>query len=277
MKVGKVALGILISLSLVAVFFSGCVEEITPEETTVIVTGSTTVLPIATQTAEQFNDMNDNITVTVSGGGSGHGITSVATGDAHIGMASREIKQSEIDENPDVDFVDHVIALDGVAVIVSAQIYTNVTNITMAQLKAIYNGTINNWQDLGGPNETIYVNEREEGSGTRDTFMEIVGLEETDADTAHSANSQVKQAVAGSDVGIGYVGLGYVGEDTPALMINGVEPTAATIGDGTYPISRSLHMYTDGEPTGAIKAYLDYVMGDEGQAIVEEEGFIPLE
>jgi phosphate transport system substrate-binding protein len=277
MKNAKYMIGIVLATVLIATVLSGCVEEETPEEVTVIVTGSTTVLPIATQTAEQFNAMYDNITVTVSGGGSGHGITSVATGDAHIGMASREIKQSEIDENPEVDFVDHVVALDGVAVIVSLEISNNVTDITMDQLKGIYNGTITNWQELGGPDAQIYVNEREEGSGTRDTFMEIVDLEETTQDaTAHSANSQVKQEVAASDVAIGYVGLGYVGDDTPALMIDGVAPSAATIADGTYPISRSLHMYTDGEATGALKMYLDYVMGAEGQAIVEEEGFITL-
>jgi phosphate transport system substrate-binding protein len=146
----------------------------------------------------------------------------------------------------------------------------------MDQLKGIYDGSISNWQDLGGPDEEIFVNEREEGSGTRDTFMNIVDLDETAADKANSANSQVKQAVDGSDVAIGYVGLGYISDETPALKIDSVYPSAVTIKDESYPISRSLHMYTNGEPADAVEEFLNFVMGSEGQAIVEEEGFISI-
>ena len=205
------------------------------------------------------------------------GIKSVATGSADIGSASREVKQSEIGQYGDI-FIDHVIALDGVAVIVSKEIHNaGITDITIEQLKGIYEGTITDWQELGlSESKDIFVNEREEGSGTRDTFMEIIDLEETNADKANSANSEVKQAVAGSNKAIGYVGLGYVSDQTPALKINGVEPSAATIKDGGYPISRSLHMYTKGEPTGAVKEFLDFVIGSEGQAFIEEEGFVSI-
>jgi len=272
-KFGKAIVVLTAGMALCAVFLGGCAEQGT---TTITIKGSSTVLPIAESCAEEFNAAHNDIKVTVAGGGSGLGIKSVANGEADIGDASREVKQSEIDEYGDI-FVDHKIALDGVAVIVSKAIYdAGVTDITLDQLKGIYDGSISNWQELGGPDEEIFVNEREEGSGTRDTFMDIVDLDETAADKANSANSQVKQAVSGSDVGIGYVGLGYVSDETPALKINGVSPSAATIKDESYPISRSLHMYTKGAPTDAVEEFLNFVMGSEGQAIVEEEGFISI-
>jgi phosphate transport system substrate-binding protein len=272
-KFGKAAVVLTMAIALSAVFLSGCTEQKT---ITVTIKGSSTVLPIAESCAEAFNVAHNDIKVTVAGGGSGLGIKSVATGEADIGDASREVKQSEIDEYGNI-FVDHKIALDGVAVIVSKAIYdAGITDITMDQLKGIYDGSISNWQELGGPDEEIFVNEREEGSGTRDTFMDIVDLDETAADKANSANSQVKQAVAGSNVAIGYVGLGYVSDETPALKINGVSPSATTIKDESYPISRSLHMYTNGEATGAVEEFLDFVKGPDGQAIVEEEGFISI-
>jgi len=275
-KITKLMISTIAIIVVLVAMLSGCIDN-KKDEKTITIKGSSTVLPVATLCAEEYMNKHDNVRIIVSGGGSSLGIKSVGTGDADIGDASREIKQSEIDAYPDVNFVDHKIALDGVAVIVSKEIYNSgVTDISLEQLKAIYNGTINNWNILGGPDEEIFVNEREEGSGTRDTFMELVDLEETNADIAHSANSQVKQAVSNSQVGIGYVGLGYVDEDTPALSIDNVSPTSETIQLGTYPISRSLHMYTNGEPSGEVKKFLDFIMGPEGQAIVEEEGFIPI-
>ena len=272
-KFGKAIIVLTVGMALCAVFLGGCTEQGT---ITITIKGSSTVLPIAESCAEEFNAVHNDIKVTVAGGGSGLGIKSVANGEADIGDASREVKQSEIDEYGDI-FVDHKIALDGVAVIVSKAIHdAGVTDITLDQLKGIYDGSISNWQELGGPDEEIFVNEREEGSGTRDTFMDIVDLDETAADKANSANSQVTQAVSGSDVGIGYVGLGYVSDETPALKINGISPSAATIKDESYPISRSLHMYTNGAPTDAVEEFLNFVMGPDGQAIVEEEGFISI-
>ncbi len=273
-KFGKAGVLLIVGIALGAVFLTGCIGQ--KDTTTISIKGSSTVLPVAETCAEEFNKLHDDIKVTVAGGGSSLGIKSVATGSANIGSASREVKQSEIDQYGNI-FVDHKIALDGVAVIVSKAIHdAGVTDITLDQLKGIYDGSISNWQTLGGPDEEIFVNEREEGSGTRDTFMDIVDLDETAADKANSANSQVKQAVGGSNKAIGYVGLGYVSDQTPALKINGVEPSAATIKDESYPISRSLHMYTKGEATGAVKEFLDFVMGSEGQALVEEEGFISI-
>ena len=279
MKKQNVIISLVIGLAIISVLFSGCIDnnnEESPSEN-VTIKGSSTVLPIATLAAEAFMELYPNITVSVAGGGSSVGIRSVATGEADIGDASREVKQSEIEEYPEITFYDNKVALDGVAILVSKAIYdAGVTDITMEQLRGIYNGTITQWDELGGPTEEIFINEREEGSGTRDTFMELVGLEETVADSAHSANSQVKQAVGGSEVGIGYAGLGFIDDTTPALAIDSIAPSEATITSGDYPISRSLHMYTNGQPTGAVKLFIDFVLGEEGQDIVAEEGFITI-
>lgn len=276
-KINKLkTLAILAGIFILTTFMSGCIGS---EGETVKVNGSSTVFPIAQRCAEKFNQEHDDITVEVGAPpiGSGGGITQLGEGNIHIGATSRQIKQTEIDKFPNVDFIDNVIAFDGVAVIVSQDIYdTGVTGLTKTQLADIYVGKITNWMDVGGPDKQININEREEGSGTRDTFMEAIGIEETVANQAWPSNAEVKSAVSNSDNGIGYAGLGYVSSSTPALRLDGIEPTEATIKTGTYPISRSLHMYTDGAPKGDIKEFIDFIQGSVGQDIISKEGFIPL-
>ena len=279
---GKHLLTALIAIVVVGVVMaSGCIDFGGQKEVkTVVVTGSSTVLPIASLCAEAFNAKQDAVRVTVSGGGSGHGVKSVATGEADIGMASREVKQNEITEFGD-NFVDHIVAYDAVVMIVSKQIYdSGVTNLTIEQVRGIYNGMITNWNEVGGPDKNIYVVARKTGSGTYHTFMEFVfGSDTSEApgtDTECGENAEVKTAVAGSDKAIGYVGLGYVSSSTPGMALNGVSASADTVKNGDYPISRSLHMYTWGEPNKPTQEFLDFVLGPEGQQIVEDEGFILL-
>ncbi|MFW6176641.1 MAG: phosphate ABC transporter substrate-binding protein, partial [Thermoplasmatota archaeon] len=255
---------------------SGCTEN-NSGDGKVIITGSSTVKPIASSAASIFNQDHDDVKVEVSGGGSGHGIASLGKGEADIGMASREIKQSEIDEYSDIDFVDHQIAKDGVAIIVSQDIYQEgVIDLTTEEVYDIYTKEITNWKEVGGPDKNIFVVERQEGSGTRATFMDALGLNSVDSDAAKPENAQVKSAVKSSDNGIGYVGLGYVGSDTPSIKLNGIGASEETIKSGDYPISRSLHMYTDGEAKGNVKDFIDFIMSSEGQNIVDDEGFIPV-
>ncbi len=265
------------AITLVTAMFSGCLGG-GSRDVTVTITGSSTVFPVAAACAEEFNARHDDVQVTVTSGGSGHGIRSVAGGEADIGDASREAKPGDVDEISGVtlsDLVDHRIAADGVAIIVSKAIYdAGVADLTSQQVTDIYTGTITNWGEVGGPDKEIVVNEREEGSGTRDTFMEALGLESTQADNAHGGNSGVKQAVKNNDQAIGYVGLGYVGTDTPAVKLDGVEPTDANIKSGDYPITRSLHMYTLGKAQGEALDFINFVLSPEGQDIVEDEGFI---
>ncbi len=269
-------LAVLAGVFALTAFMSGCIGS---ESEMVKLNGSSTVFPIAQRCAEKFDQEHDDITVEVGAPpiGSGGGITQLGEGNIHIGAASREIKQTEIDKFPNVDFTDNVIAFDGVAVIVSKDIYdAGVTGLTTAQLVDIYVGTVTNWMDVGGPDRQININEREEGSGTHDTFMAAIDIEETVANQAWPSNAEVKSAVSNSDNGIGYVGLGYVSNSTPALKLDGIAPSETTIKAGTYPISRSLHMYTDGAPKGAVKVFIDFVQSSAGQDIIADAGFIRL-
>ena len=285
-----VIIGLMMTVLLMVSWFSGCVEE---SGTTITIKGSSTVLPIAETCAEQFMDANPDIQVTVAGGGSSVGIKSVANGEVDIGDASRNAKASDVENIDGVelsDLVDNVVAYDGIAVVVSPAVYLNVTDLTMDQIYQIYTGEISNWNEVGGPDSEIYVNDRASTSGTRATFVELIenvdgnALEDFEedggslaVDNVNQENANVVTAVANSDTAIGYVGLGYVNPDTcPAIMIDGVEATVDTIKDNTYPISRSLHMYTLGQPTGAVKDFIDYVQSEAGQQVVEDEGFIPI-
>ncbi|PTD94112.1 phosphate-binding protein [archaeon SCG-AAA382B04] len=269
----KKILATLILVSILAITLSGCLGG--NNQKTITVKGSTTVLPIASSCAEEFNQQQKNLSVSVTGGGSSVGIKSVATKAADIGMASRQVTQEEIDEYGD-NFNDHIVAYDGIAVIVSENIYqVGVTDLTLQEVKKIYTGEISNWQELGGADQEIFVVTREEGSGTRAVFYETLGIDSSNADQASSGNARVRQAVQGSDSGIGFIGLGYLGEGVKAISLNGVSPTEKNVKSGEYPIKRSLHLYTWGETSITEQTFLDFVLSDEGQQIVEENGFIP--
>ena len=273
--------------------FSGCIDN-DDEQTTVTIKGSSTVLPIAETCAEEYMAANPNVQITVAGGGSSVGIKSVANGEVDIGDASREAKASDVENIGGVelsDLVDNVVAFDGIAVVVSPNVHdSGVTALTMDEVYQIYAGEISNWNELGGPDLEIFVNDRASTSGTRATFVELIknasgyALEDFEVDggtlavdNVNQENANVVTAVSGSQQAIGYVGLGYVNEDTcPAVSIDGTIPSTATVKDGSYPISRSLHMYTLGEPTGLVKDFIDYVQGEDGQEIVVEEGFISI-
>lgn len=278
----------LVALLLFATLFAGCTgsgdntTQTTPTSGTVTgsisVTGSTTVLPIAQKAAEAYMDNNHQADIQVSGGGSSVGVQAVGDGTADIGMASRELKDSEKEKYPDL--VQHVVARDGIAVIVNPS--NTVETITIAQVKAIYQGNITNWKELGGPDLAIVVVGRDSASGTREFFQDAVMNKEDFVSTQLEKNSNgaVQQTIAQTPGAIGYVGLGYVDDTVKALKIDvdgtAVEPTVANVLNNAYPLSRSLNMFTKGEATGLAKDYIDFILSPEGQKIVEEEGFVPL-
>lgn len=282
-KIGMLVLTVLATAVLIATLFSGCTQQNNNEtQTTISLGGSTTVQPIAEACAQAFMNAHSNITVQVFGGGSGVGIKGVAQGTYTIGDASRAAKDSDFTGLTGVtlsDLVQHKIALDGIAIIVSKQIYdAGVTNLSKDQLKYIYNNSINNWNQVGGPDKTIFVVGRDHSSGTYGSMNDMLGLNESTQilDKAASENAQVKASVAGQDNAIGYVGLGFVDSTTPAVKLNGIYPTETTVKDNTYPLSRALYMYTKGEATGAAKMFIDFVLSSAGQQIVAQEEFIPL-
>ncbi|HSD59008.1 MAG TPA: phosphate ABC transporter substrate-binding protein [Methanotrichaceae archaeon] len=248
---------------------------------TVRVSGSTTVLPLAEANAEAFNDAQSDYEALVTGGGTGVGIKNVAEGNSDIGMASREVTADEKTQFGD-NFNENLVGYDGIVIAVSKQIYdAGVTELSKDQVKKIYTGEINNWEDLGGPDELILVIAREQGSGTRDTFNEdIMGdkkAETPGVNTVAGSNAEIKTAITGSDNAIGYLGFSYVQDGAVgALTLDGVEPTAETIKDGSYELARKLYFYTFDEPTAGAEAFIEFTLSEEGQNIAEENGFVPV-
>ena len=238
--------------------------------------GSTTVLPIAQKAAEVYMSKHPDVNISVAGTGSGDGIKAIIDGTADIGDSSREMKDKEVAaaKAKGVTPVKHVVALDCIVPVVNP--VNPVTDLTLAQLKDIYTGKIKNWKDVGGEDKGIAVISRDSSSGTFEVWNEkVLDKEKVRPDAQlQASNGAVAQTVAGNKYAIGYVGIGYLNDGLKGLKVNGITASAATAKDKTYPVSRELFMFTQGEPKGEVKDLLDWIKGPEGQKIVEEEGFV---
>jgi phosphate transport system substrate-binding protein len=196
-------------------------------------------------------------------------------------MASREVTKDEIARYGD-KFQENLVGHDGIVIAVSKPIYdAGIVNLSTEQVKKIYSGEINNWNEVGGPDEEIFVVAREQGSGTRDTFNEdIMGnrsAETPGVDAVTLGSAEAKTAVAGNDKGIGYLGYSYAeGGNVEAVALDGIMPSVETIRNGTYGLSRDLYFYTYGDPKPGAKAFTNFVLSQEGQMIAHENGFIPV-
>ncbi|OPY40875.1 MAG: phosphate ABC transporter periplasmic substrate-binding protein PstS [Methanoregulaceae archaeon PtaU1.Bin222] len=243
------------------------------------VSGSTTVLPIAQKAAEAFMDAHASFDIQVTGGGSSVGITSVGEDTSDIGMSSRDVKSSELTKYPGLKVF--TIASDGIAVIVNPR--NTVSALSLEEIKSIYKGEITNWNQVGGPDMTIVVVGRDSASGTREYFFEAVMNKEDFAPgmLEKNSNGAVKQTIQQTPGAIGYVSIGYLDSEVKALDIRKdgttVSPTIENVMAKTYPVSRALYMMTNGEPSAAEKAFIDFILGPVGQQLVKEEGFVPLQ
>ena len=254
------------------------------KELKVAVSGSSTVMPLAGLAAEEFNILQDKYHVSVTSGGTGVGIVDVAEGRSDIAMASREVQLAERQryETPSVKFMEYSVGFDAICLVVSPDVYdSGVTSLTKDEVKQIFAGDITNWEDVGGPEMEIFVIGRKPGSGTRDTFNEIIlGSKEAESPGVTIDawdSSEVKTAIRGSDSAIGYMGYSYVMRgDVDVVALDGISPTIDNIKNETYPLARKLFFYTVGEPNPGAKAFLDYVLSPDGQKIAIENGFIPV-
>jgi phosphate transport system substrate-binding protein len=269
----------LAAVLIIAVLAAGCTQQ--PGEgqkTTLKVTGSTTVLPIAQAAADATMDDHPMTDIQVAGGGSSVGVQSVGEGTADIGMSSRDLKAEEKTRYPNLQST--VIASDGIAIIVNPA--NTVSGLTLTQLRGIYNGTVTNWNAVGGPDQVIVVVSRDSASGTREFFSETVMKKEdfTPTQLEKNSNGAIRQTVVQTPGAIGYVGLGYIDAEVRAIpiMVNGVpvQATVETVIAGTYPISRPLLMITQGSPSGMAKSYINFILSPAGQKIVTDEGFVPV-
>jgi phosphate transport system substrate-binding protein len=268
----------LLIILVIALFIGSIVPSLAAEKVTV--SGSTTVLPLGEAAAEAFNANQTTYAVTVTGGGTGAGITAAGEGRSDIAMASREVTADEKKKYGD-KFQQFDLGYDGVCIAVSKQIYdAGITKLTKDQVKEIYAGNITNWKQVGGPDKEIFSIAREQGSGTRDTFNELImgsTKAETKESTVAQGSAEVKTSIVGSDKAIGYVGFSYIQDDAiKAVVLDGVMPTIQSIKDGSYLLHRHLYFYTFGDPKPGAKVFIDFVTGKDGQKIAQENGFIPL-
>jgi len=252
--------------------------------------GSDTIVNLALAWAEKYQAEHPDIRISVTGGGSGTGIASLINGTVDIANASRQIKQEEIDraKSNGVDPVEYIIARDAIAVIVNPE--NPVDRLTLRQLSDLYSGKIINWKEVGGEDRPIVKLSRETNSGTHVYFLEtVLRLGNTEDETLFSMDTLLLPSSEGIIVevrqnpnAIGYDGLGYVPEDLKVIAIAEEEggayvlPSIPTVNDKTYPIARDLYMYTNGEPTGVVKKYLEWILSAEAQEIVAELGFVPV-
>lgn len=242
-----------------------------------IIKGSTTVLPIAQKAAEDFMDQHPDIDISVAGGGSGNGIKALIDGTCHIADASRFIKDKEVKmavENGHYP-VPFGVALDSIVPVVHPS--NSVDGLSMDDLKAIYEGNIDNWKDVGGPDRPVVVVSRDTSSGTYEVWEDIVlqGDRVTPRAQLLASNGAVAQAVASNKNAIGYIGIGYLNDDLKNLTVDGVLGTPETTASGEYPVSRYLYMFTDGWPTGETLMFINFILHpDKGQKIVEEVGYV---
>lgn len=242
------------------------------------VAGSTTVQPVAEELATAFMTANPDVIIDIQGGGSSVGVTSAGDGTVDIGTASREIKDSEMEQYPDLQVF--VIAYDGIAVVTNPDV--KLPNLTKEQIVGIFTGEITNFKEVGGPDALITVVSREEGSGTRAAFEELalrtkdasgnnVDNPITEKALLQQSNGQVRTTVATTPNSIGYLSFGFLDSSINAVPVEGVEPTIANAKNGTYPIVRPLNMLTTGTPNELSQAFLDFILGDAGQTIVSKE------
>jgi len=245
---------------------------------TVVVKGSTTVLPIAQATAEAYMKRHPDVNISISGGGSGDGIKALIDKSTDIADSSRDLKPEEIAlaEKNGIKPLVHTVAIDAIIPIVNPK--NKVRNLTIEQLAQIYKGEITNWEEVGGADMKIVVVSRDSSSGTFESWGELVlhKAKVTPKAQMQASNGAIVQAVSKNKYAIGYIGLGYVNKFVKPLSVNGITANAKTAISKEYPVSRPLYMVTDGEPKGAVAAYLNFVKGKDGQKLVEKTGFVPL-
>lgn len=252
--------------------------------------GSDTLVNLALAWAEAYQDVAPEVSIAVTGGGSGTGIAALINGTVDIANASRKMKDVEIEaaQENGIDPVEYTVAIDALAVVVHPD--NPIDELTIPQLADIYTGRITNWQEVGGEDRPIVLLSRETNSGTHVYFLEeVVRMGDKENPDIFAPQTLLMPSSVGitSELrrnvnAIGYDGLGYVTEHEKMLAVADdadspyILPSVASGSDGSYPLARGLYMYTAGEPTGAIATYLDWIMGPAGQTLVAELGFVPL-
>ncbi len=269
---------------------AGFLEEKKVVSTTIENKGSDTMVNLALAWAEAYQKVKPDVSVSVTGGGSGVGIAALINNSVDLANASREIKPEEIEtaKKNGVQPVEIVVARDAIAVIVNP--HNPVQQLTLQQVSDIYSGKINNWKEVGGDDLEIVRLSRETNSGTHVYFLEeVLRMGDKDDKTLFSqdtlllpSSQGITEEIKDNPHAIGYDGLGYVTDEVKVVGLARekgepfIMPSAETVNNGSYPIARDLYMYTSGQPSGILKTYLEWILSQEAQQIVKDLGFVPI-
>jgi len=252
-----------------ALIFIAMIWGCSKGKTSITLAGSTAFQPFAEKLAEQYMVTHNNIIITVQGGGSAVGIQSANSGAAQIGMADLVQLPPEAK-----DLTSTVVAKDGIAVVVNPQ--NKAVNLTTYQVRDIFNGKITNWKEVGGTDAPITVVSREAGSGTRSSFEQIVtGINLKKDALIQDSNGTIRETIANDANSIGYVSHGLINEKIKALKVDDQECTSESIIAGKYKLVRPIFLLVKGNIEGEIKNFIDYVLSDEGQKTIKENGLLP--
>lgn len=257
---------LLIASALLALACPGCGG---PRHHALSVIGSTSIQPFAELLAEDYQRIFPGRAVDVQGGGSTAGLVAVSSGLADIGTCSRSLKPEEA-----AQFKAVLIARDGLSVIVHPS--NSINALTSSQIQQLFSGQVRNWKELGGPDRAVWPITREEGSGTRESFMNLVMKDRRISRRAlvQESNGTVRELVRTIPGAVGYISLGLVDRQVKALDIDGVTPTAANVVAGSYHLARPLLFVTRGDPSPQAQQFIDYVLSPQGQKTLESEGLV---
>ena len=249
------------------------------------VKGSDTMVNLGQAWAENFMDKYPEAFISVTGGGSGTGIAAVINGTAHMAQSSRAMREAEFEQAEEAgnEAVEIVAGRDGI--VVAVHVSNPVESLTMGEIKDIYTGVITNWNEVGGPDMEISLFSRDTSSGTYAFFKEFVlEDEEYSPDALLMPSTQaIVEGLIQDNGGIGYIGLGYLTDDVkpmPVAQEEGADaylPSLDTINAGNYPVARPLFLYTAGDASPALQMYIDFILSADGQQVVEDLGFVPLQ
>ncbi|ADQ15429.1 PstS family phosphate ABC transporter substrate-binding protein [Halanaerobium hydrogeniformans] len=279
-----------ILLLLLAAVFSLTFTQVSAQDGFIQIRGSDTQVNLTSNLAEAFMDLNPEAMISVTGGGSGTGIAAIINNQVDLANSSREISEEEMAQAraKGVEPKRIVIALDGLSVIVNED--NPVEELTVEQIGAVFKGEITNWSELGGKDQDISLYGRQSNSGTYVYFREnILKGDYSDDKMRMNGNAQIVEGILSDKSAIGYVGVGYtvdegkpveglkivkVAADEDSPYVTPIDP--ANVADGSYPVARPLHHYSNGVPEGMVKEYLEFVLSDAGQQVAVDSGFYPV-
>ena len=275
----KMKKSFLAGMLILGALFTGCGGA--KESKVIQAKGSDTILNVTQGIAEEFMQKNPKAKIAVTGGGSGVGISALLNKTTDIAMASRAMKQSEIDKAKElgIGVEEVVLGFDGITLIVNQN--NQVKGLDSVTLGKIFRGEITNWKEVGGDDAKIVALSRDSSSGTHEFFKEHVirggeknNLEYGPETLYMPSNEAIKQEVKSNKYAIGYIGMGYMDDSIHSLAIDGITPSKENVSNKTYPIAREVYWYVPSERTGTMKELVDFAISADGQSVVESEGFI---